>query len=141
MRDGGKEGGRECVRREQEMGREEDMRLSPVKDSRKTLGNEMVYPGVYCFKSKTMTMIRWGKLPRAVVKVGVPRGPGAVEGKGELLVVLVLLTPHPKGGEHLDLPAGAGPSGRPAARHKGTGMPEEKATQAACLRSTPARGM
>ena len=83
------------------MGREEDMRLSPVKDSRKTLGNEMVYPGVYCFKSKTMTMIRWGKLPRAVVKVGVPRGPGAVEGKGELLVVLVLLTPHPESREHL----------------------------------------
>ena len=62
--------------------------------------NQMVYPRVYCFRSKTMTMIRWGKLPRAVVKVGVPRGPGAVEGKGELLVVLVLLTPHPKGNEH-----------------------------------------
>ena len=42
-----------------------------------------------------------GCLPGAVVEVGVPRGPGAVEGKGELLVVLVLLTPHPKGGEHL----------------------------------------
>ena len=41
-----------------------------------------------------------GNLPRAVVKVGVPRGPGAVEGKGQLLVVLVLLTPHPEGGEH-----------------------------------------
>ena len=67
-------------------------------------------------------------LPGAVVKVGVPRGPGAVEGKGlsgernvknrtepqkcsselykgtetyELLVVLVLLTPHPKSLEHL----------------------------------------
>jgi len=44
-----------------------------------------------------------GNLPRAVVKVGVPRGPGAVEGKGQLLVVLVLLTPHPEGGEHFDL--------------------------------------
>ena len=44
---------------------------------------------------------RLGRLPRAVVEVGVPRGPGAVEGKGELLVVLVLLTPHPKGLEHL----------------------------------------
>ena len=41
-----------------------------------------------------------GNLPGAVVKVGVPRGPGAVEGKGQLLVVLVLLTPHPEGGEH-----------------------------------------
>ena len=39
-------------------------------------------------------------LPRAVVEVRVPRGPGAVEGKGQLLVVLVLLTPHPEGGEH-----------------------------------------
>ena len=37
-----------------------------------------------------------------VVEVGVPRGPGAVEGKGQLLVVLVLLAPHPKGLEHLD---------------------------------------
>jgi len=44
-----------------------------------------------------------GNLPGAVVKVGVPRGPGAVEGKGQLLVVLVLLTPHPEGGEHFDL--------------------------------------
>ena len=44
---------------------------------------------------------RLRRLPRAVVEVGVPRGPGAVEGKGELLVVLVLLTPHPKGLEHL----------------------------------------
>jgi hypothetical protein len=42
-------------------------------------------------------------LPGAVVKVRVPRGPGAVEGKGQLLVVLVLLTPHPEGGEHFDL--------------------------------------
>ena len=42
-------------------------------------------------------------LPRAVVEVRVPRGPGAVEGERQLLVVLVLLTPHPKGGEHLDL--------------------------------------
>ena len=42
-----------------------------------------------------------GNLPGAVVKVGVPRGPGAVEGKGQLLVVLVLLTPHPKSLEHL----------------------------------------
>ena len=41
-----------------------------------------------------------GRLPRAVVEVRVPRGPGAVEGKGQLLVVLVLLTPHPEGGEH-----------------------------------------
>ena len=40
------------------------------------------------------------RLPRAVVEVGVPRGPGAVEGKGQLLVVLVLLTPHPQGLEH-----------------------------------------
>ena len=40
-------------------------------------------------------------LPRAVVKVRVPRGPGAVEGERQLLVVLVLLTPHPKGREHL----------------------------------------
>ena len=42
-------------------------------------------------------------LPRAVVKVRVPRGPGAVEGERQLLVVLVLLTPHPEGGEHLSL--------------------------------------
>ena len=42
------------------------------------------------------------RLPGAVVKVGVPRGPGAVEGERELLVVLVLLTPHPEGGEHFD---------------------------------------
>ena len=42
-----------------------------------------------------------GRLPRAVVKVRVPRGPGAVEGERQLLVVLVLLTPHPKGREHL----------------------------------------
>ena len=41
------------------------------------------------------------RLPRAVVEVRVPRGPGAVEGKGQLLVVLVLLTPHPKSLEHL----------------------------------------
>ena len=41
-------------------------------------------------------------LPGAVVEVRVPRGPGAVEGKGQLLVVLVLLTPHPKGSEHFD---------------------------------------
>ena len=41
------------------------------------------------------------ELPRAVVEVRVPRGPGAVEGKGELLVVLVLLTPHPESREHL----------------------------------------
>ena len=40
-------------------------------------------------------------LPRAVVEVRVPRGPGAVEGERQLLVVLVLLTPHPEGGEHL----------------------------------------
>ncbi len=40
------------------------------------------------------------RLPGAVVEVRVPRGPGAVEGKGQLLVVLVLLTPHPEGGEH-----------------------------------------
>ena len=45
-------------------------------------------------------------LPGAVVKVGVPRGPGAVEGERELLVVLVLLTPHPEGGEHFDLNTG-----------------------------------
>ena len=44
-----------------------------------------------------------GRLPRAVVKVRVPRGPGAVEGERQLLVVLVLLTPHPEGGEHLSL--------------------------------------
>ena len=42
-------------------------------------------------------------LPRAVVEVRVPRGPGAVEGERQLLVVLVLLTPHPEGGEHLSL--------------------------------------
>ena len=42
-----------------------------------------------------------GRLPRAVVKVRVPRGPGAVEGERQLLVVLVLLTPHPKSLEHL----------------------------------------
>ena len=42
-----------------------------------------------------------GRLPRAVVKVRVPRRPGAVEGERQLLVVLVLLTPHPEGGEHL----------------------------------------
>ena len=48
-------------------------------------------------------IIGLGNLPRAVVKVRVPRGPGAVEGERQLLVVLVLLTPHPKGGEHLDL--------------------------------------
>ena len=43
---------------------------------------------------------RMDRLPRAVVEVRVPRRPGAVEGKGQLLVVLVLLTPHPKGLEH-----------------------------------------
>ncbi len=43
------------------------------------------------------------RLPGAVVEVRVPRGPGAVEGKGQLLVVLVLLTPHPEGGEHCAL--------------------------------------
>ena len=48
-----------------------------------------------------MTVTRLGCLPGAVVKVRVPRGPGAVEGKGELLVVLVLLTPHPESREHL----------------------------------------
>jgi hypothetical protein len=57
--------------------------------------------GVYCYKSKIMTLSRLSCLPGAVVKVGVPRGPGAVEGKGELLVVLVLLTPHPESREHL----------------------------------------
>ena len=46
------------------------------------------------------------RLPGAVVEVRVPRGPGAVEGKGQLLVVLVLLTPHPEGGEHFDLNTG-----------------------------------
>jgi hypothetical protein len=40
------------------------------------------------------------RLPRPVVEVRVPRGPGAVEGKRQLLVVLVFLAPHPKGGEH-----------------------------------------
>ena len=39
-------------------------------------------------------------LPRPVVKVRVPRRPGAVECKRQLLVVLVLLTPHPEGSEH-----------------------------------------
>jgi hypothetical protein len=50
-----------------------------------------------------------GRLPGAVVEVRVPRGSGVVEGKGKLLVVLVLLTTHPEvyyesshpeGGEH-----------------------------------------
>ena len=41
------------------------------------------------------------ELPWAVIKVGVPRRPCAVEGERKLLVVLVLLTPHPKGGKHL----------------------------------------
>ena len=45
----------------------------------------------------------YGNLPRAVVEVRVPRRPGAVEGKRQLLVVLVLLTPKPKGLEHFDL--------------------------------------
>jgi len=49
---------------------------------------------LYCYMSDC--------LPRAVVKVGVPRGPGAVEGEGELLMVLVLLAPHPQSLEHLD---------------------------------------
>ncbi len=40
------------------------------------------------------------RLPGAVVEVRVPRGSGAVEGKGQLFVVLVLLTPHPECGEH-----------------------------------------
>jgi hypothetical protein len=44
-------------------------------------------------------------LPGAVVKVGVPRGPGAVEGERELLVVLVLLTPHPERLEHFSAEA------------------------------------
>ena len=39
-------------------------------------------------------------LPRAVVKIGVPRRPSAVEGKRQLLVMLVLLTPQPKRLEH-----------------------------------------
>ena len=40
------------------------------------------------------------KLPRAVVEVRVPRRPGAVEGERQLLMVLVLLTPHPQRLEH-----------------------------------------
>jgi len=39
-------------------------------------------------------------LPRPVVEVRIPRGPGAVECKRQLLMVLVLLTPHPKGSKH-----------------------------------------
>jgi hypothetical protein len=41
-------------------------------------------------------------LPELVVEVRVPRGPSAVEGNGELLVVLKALLPHPKTGEHID---------------------------------------
>jgi hypothetical protein len=39
-------------------------------------------------------------LPGTVVKVRVPRGPSAVERERQLLVVLVLLTPHPESCEH-----------------------------------------
>jgi hypothetical protein len=41
-------------------------------------------------------------LPELVVEVRVPRGPSAVEGNRELLVVLKALLPHPKTGEHID---------------------------------------
>jgi len=47
----------------------------------------------------------WGtpdNLPELVVEVRVPRGPSAVEGNRELLVVLKALLPHPKTGEHID---------------------------------------
>ena len=46
------------------------------------------------------TRQRMDRLPRAVVEVRVPRRPGAVEDQGQLLVVLVVLTPHPKGLEY-----------------------------------------
>ena len=39
-------------------------------------------------------------LPELVVEVRVPRGPSAVEGNRELLVVLERLLPHPKAGKH-----------------------------------------
>ena len=39
-------------------------------------------------------------LPRAVVKIRVPRRPSAVESERQLLVMLVLLAPQPKGLEH-----------------------------------------
>ena len=76
-----------------------------------------------------------GRLPRAVVKVRVPRGPGAVEGERQLLVVLVLLTPHPKGREHLvctpqgpDCQAMRGPHKRPGAPSCAGGARQQKST-------------
>ena len=53
------------------------------------------------------------RLPRAVVKVGIPRRPAATERHRELLVVLVGLVPHPKLlglNEHLHKPIRSGPS-------------------------------
>lgn len=74
-------------------------------------------------------------LPRAVVEVRVPRGPGAVEGERQLLVVLVLLTPHPKGREHLvctpqgpDCQAMRGPHKRPGAPSCAGGARQQKST-------------
>ena len=55
---------------------------------------------ILCIAAPLVVDIR--HLPRPVVEVRVPRGPGAVEGKRQLLVVLVFLTPHPKGGKHLE---------------------------------------
>jgi hypothetical protein len=71
-------------------------------------------------------------LPGAVVKVGVPRRPGAVEGERQLLVVLVLLTPHPEGGEHFGLPSGR--ARQHALRHSGL------SSASAAVRYLPTQG-
>ena len=56
--------------------------------------------GTYNLYSSFVQLVGW-RLPRAVVEIRVPRRPGAVEGERQLLVVLVFLTPHPEGGEHI----------------------------------------
>jgi len=59
-----------------------------------------VVMGTYNLYSSFVELVGW-YLPRAVVEIRVPRRPGAVEGERQLLVVLVFLTPHPEGGEHI----------------------------------------
>eukprot|EP00960_Hanusia_phi_P036369 752288-Hanusia_phi.AAC.5 len=61
--------------------------------------NANFYPDVIAVPPVEERVVVWCNW--AVVEVRVPRRPGAVEGERELLVVLVLLAPHPKGLEHL----------------------------------------
>eukprot|EP00960_Hanusia_phi_P034390 751038-Hanusia_phi.AAC.2 len=69
--------------------------------SRDKPGHRHIYTATAVHMTTSDTaQLRWNALPRAVVEVGVPGWPGAVEGERELLVVLVLLTPHPKRLEH-----------------------------------------